>query len=141
MDMGSYAASIHRIFFKERIISKDIIVKKNKKGLITSFDIFFKYNTKVLVGTFRFGGEYRNEIFVKLKNKTIEINRLFSPPDDVNLNIKINIKNKIKKIKVKKDNCFKRFSEVIKNIKLKKLKYYQSNMIKDEDLRLKIIAK
>ena len=40
MDMGSYAASIHRIFFKERIINKNIIIKKNKKGLITSFDIF-----------------------------------------------------------------------------------------------------
>ena len=31
MDMGSYAASIHRIFFKERIIGKNIIIKKNKK--------------------------------------------------------------------------------------------------------------
>jgi len=142
MDMGSYAASIHRIFFKERIINKNIIIKKNKKGLITSFDIFFKYNTKVLVGTFRFGGKYRNDIFVKFKNKTIEINRLFSPPDDVNLNIKINTKNKVKKIKIKKDNCFENYlSEVIKNIKLKKIKYYQSNMIKDEHLRLKIIAK
>ena len=142
MDMGSYAASIHRIFFKERIISKDIIVKKNKKGLITSFDIFFKYNTKVLVGTFRFGGEYRNYIFVKLKNKTIEVNRLFSPPDDINLNLKINTKNKVKKIKIKKDNCFENYlSEVIKNIKQKKFKYYQLNMIKDENLRLKIIGK
>ena len=142
MDMGSYAASIHRIFFKERITNKNIIIKKNKKGLITSFDIFFKYNTKVLVGTFRFGGKYRNDIFVKFKNKTIEINRLFSPPDDVNLNIKINTKNKIKKIKIKKDNCFENYlSEVIKNIKLKKMKYYQSNMIKDEHLRLKIISK
>ena len=142
MDMGSYAASIHRIFFKERIISKDIIVKKNKKGLITSFDIFFKYNTKVLVGTFRFGGEYRNDIFVKLKNKTIEVNRLFSPPDDINLNLKINTKNKVKKIKIKKDNCFENYlSEVIKNIKQKKFKYYQLNMLKDENLRLNIIGK
>ena len=142
MDMGSYAASIHRIFFKERIINKNIIIKKNKKGLITSFDIFFKYNTKVLVGTFRFGGKYRNDIFVKFKNKTIEINRLFSPPDDVNLNIKINTKNKVKKIKIKKDNCFENYlSEVIKNINLKKFKYYQANLIKDENVRLKIIPK
>jgi len=142
MDMGSYAASIHRIFFKERIISKNIIIKKNKKGLITSFDIFFKYNTKVLIGTFRFGSEYRNDIFIKFVNKTIEVNRLFSPPDDIDLNIKIYTKNKFKKIKIKKDNCFENYlSEVIKNIKQKKFKYYQLNMIKDENLRLKIIAK
>lgn len=140
MDMGSYAASIHRIFFKERIISKDIIVKKNKKGLITSFDIFFKYNTKVLVGTFRFGGEYRNDIFVKLKNKTIEVNRLFSPPDDINLNLKINTKNKVKKIKIKKDNCFENYlSEVIKNIKNKQYTFYFDQMIKDENFRFKLL--
>ena len=142
MDMGSYAASIHRIFFKEKIKSKNIIIKKNKNGLVTSFDIFFKYKTKVLIGTFRFGGEYRNNIFVNLKKKTIEVNRLFSPPDDINLDIKINSKNKDKKIKIKKDNCFENYLlEVIKNIKLKKFKYYQSNMIKDEHLRLKIISK
>ena len=142
MDMGSYAASIHRIFFKERIISKNIIIKKNKKGLVTSFDIFFKYNTKVLIGTFRFGGEYRNDIFVKLKNKTIEVSRLFSPPDNINLNIKTNRKNKFRNIKIKKDNCFENYlSEVIKNINLKKFKYYQSNLIKDENIRLKIIPK
>ena len=142
MDMGSYAASIQRIFFKEKINDKNIIIKKNKNGLVTSFDIFFKYETKVLIGTFRFGGEYRNDIFVKLKNKTIEVSRLFSPPDNINLNIKINNKNKVKNIKIKKDNCFENYlSEVIKNIKLKKFKYYQSNLIKDENVRLKIIPK
>ncbi len=142
MDMGSYAASIHRTFFKENITYKNVVIKKSKNGLVTSFDIFFKYKTKVLVGTFRFGGEYRNDIFVKLKNKTIEVSRLFSPPDNINLNIKINNKNKVKNIKIKKDNCFENYlSEVIKNIKLKKFKYYQSNLIKDENVRLKIIPK
>ena len=39
MDMGSYAASIHRIYTKKKIKTKNII-KKNKSGLVTSFDIF-----------------------------------------------------------------------------------------------------
>ena len=83
--------------FKEKL-SINIVIKKIK-WLVTSFDIFFKYKTKVLIGTFRFGGEYRNDIFVKLKNKTIEVNRLFSPPDNINLNIKTNRKNKVRILK------------------------------------------
>ncbi len=141
MDMGSYAASIHRLFFKEKIKSKDIIIKRNQKKLVTSFDIFFKYNTKVLIGTFRFGGDYKNNIFIRLIDKSIEVNRLFSPPDDINLDIKLKTKNKIQIIKIKKDNCFENYlSEVIQKIKLNKLKYYHANMIKDENFRLKIIS-
>ena len=141
MDMGSYAASIHRIFFNEKVKKKDVIIKKNKNGLVTSFDILFKYNTKILNGTFRFGGEYRNNIFIKLKDKTIEAERLFSPPDDINLIIKVNIGNKIKKIRIKKNNSFENYLlEVFKNINQKKYNFYNSNMIIDEKLRLRVIS-
>ena len=61
---------------------------------------------------------------------------------DLDLNINIINKDKYQNIKILRDNCFENYlSEVIKNIKLKKIKYYQSNMIKDEHLRLKIISK
>ncbi len=138
MDMGPYAASVLRIFFNENIKKKDVIIKKNKNGLVTSFDVFFRYETKIFNGTFRFGGEYKNNIFIKLKNKTIEAERVFSPPDDLNLNLKIKSENKIKTIKIKKDNCFENYLlEIIKNIDNKKLNFYQTRMIRDEKLRLK----
>ena len=141
MDMGSYAASIHRIFFNEKIKKKDVIIKKNKSGLVTSFDVFFKYDTKIFNGTFRFGGEYKNNLFIKLKHKTIEAERVFSPPDDINLNLKIKIDGKTKKIKIKKDNCFENYlSEIFKNIDNNKLDFYHSSMISDERLRLKTIS-
>ena len=118
-----------------------MIIKKNKNGLITSFDILFKYNTKILNGTFRFGGEYRNNIFIKLKDKTIEAERLFSPPDDINLIIKVNIGNKIKKIRIKKNNSFENYLlEVFNNINQKKYNFYNSNMIIEEKLRLRVIS-
>ena len=60
MDMGPYAAAINRILFRENLRNKDVIIKKNLKGLITSFDIFLKYKTKIFVGTFRFGNHYNN---------------------------------------------------------------------------------
>ena len=140
MDMGPYAASVLRIFFNENIKKKEVIIKKNKNGLVTSFDVFFRYETKIFNGTFRFGGEYKNNIFIKLKNKTIEAERVFSPPDDTNLNLKIKSENKIKTIKIKKDNCFENYLlEIIKNINNNKLNFYQTRMISDEKLRLKTL--
>ncbi len=139
MDMGPYAAAINRIFFKEDLNQKDIIIKKNLKGLVISFDIFIKYRTKIFIGTFRFGNEYKNNLIVYTNNGFIELNRVFSPPDDLRLTIFFNKKDKSKIIKIKKDNCFENFFlEVIKNLREKKFSFYYNRMLKDESLRLKL---
>ena len=107
MDMGPYIASINRIFFNENLKNKSIIMKKNKKKLITSLDVYLRYETKIFTGTFRFGKDYKNEILIYLKDKYIELKRVFSPPDDIKLNMEINTQDRLKIIQVKKDNCFK----------------------------------
>ena len=140
MDMGPYAAAINRIFFKENLSQKDIIIKKNLKGLIISFDIFIKYETKIFIGTFRFGNEYKNNLTVYTDKGFIELNRVFSPPEDLRLRIVIDKKDKSKIIKIKNDDCFENFFlEFIKNLKEKKFSFYYSRMLKDESLRLKLI--
>ena len=140
MDMGPYAAAINRIFFKENLKQKEIIIKKNLKGLIISFDVYIKYETKVFIGTFRFGKEYKNSLTVYTDKGFIEINRVFSPPEDLGLTIAIDKNNKSKTVKIKKDNCFENFFlEVIKNLKEKKFIFYYNRMLKDESLRLKLI--
>ena len=139
MDMSPYTASINRIFFEEKLIKKSIIVKKNIRKTITSYDIFLKYKTKVFIGTFRFGKNYNNNILVYLKNKSIELNRAFSPPNNIKLEIKINKQAQIRKVFIKKDNCFENYLlEVIKNIKNKRYTFYIDRMIKDENFRLKL---
>ncbi len=139
-DMGPYAASINRILVNEKIRKKKVIIKREIKKLITSFDVFLEYKTKVLNGTFRFGQEYKNEIIIYLKNKSIEIQRLFSPPDDIRLKIYINKTNQYKVIKIKKDNCYENYLlEVINNIKKKRYNFYQDIMTKDENFRLNLI--
>ncbi len=140
MDMGPYAAAINRIFFKENLNQKDIIIKKNLKGLVISFDISIKYETKIFIGTFRFGSEYKNNLTVYTDKEFIELNRVFSPPEDLRLSIVIDKKDKSKIVKIKKDNCFENFFlEVIKNLKEKKFSFYFNQMLKDESLRLKLI--
>ena len=140
MDMGPYAAAINRIFFKENLIQKDIVIKKNLKGLVISFDIYIKYETKIFIGTFRFGKEYENSLTVYNDKGFIEINRVFSPPDDLELTVVTDQINRSKSIKIKKDNCFENFFlEFIKNLKEKKFEFYNNRMLKDEGFRLKLI--
>ena len=140
MDMGPYAAAINRIFFKENFEQKEIIVKKNLKGLVISFDMYIKYETKIFIGTFRFGKEYKNSLTVYNNRGFIEINRVFSPPDNLALKIIIDQNGKSKSIKINKDNCFENFFlEFIKNLKEKKFTFYNNRMLKDESFRLKLI--
>jgi len=140
MDMSPYTSSINRLLFKERLEKKSIIVKKNIKKLITSYDVFLKYKTKVLNGTFRFGKNYNNNILIYLKNKSIEANRVFSPPDNTNLEVQITKYNRTKTIHINQDNCFENyFLEVIKNIKKKRYTFYLNRMIKDENFRFKLL--
>ena len=140
MDMSPYAASINRILISENLKKKSIIIKKNIDGLIISFDIFLKYETKILNGTFKFGGNYKNELLIYCKDKSIEATRIFSPPEDIKLKIKINKKNKSNMIIVKKDNCFENYLvEIIRNIRSKRYNFYNKKMINDENFRFKII--
>lgn len=136
MDMGPYASSIHRIFFNKKIVSSKIIIKKNKKGLPILFDIKFNYKEESYHGLFKFGGEYTNQVVFFTKNKILTINRVFSPPDDLSLNLNIIEKNKEKNFKILKDNCFENyFIELLRKINKKKYSFYLSQIKKDHLFR------
>ena len=96
MDMGPYAASIHRIFFNQNITHSKISVKKNKNYLPTSFKLEIKYKEKSYSGLFKFGGKYKNEVEIFTNKEKFSIERVFSPPDDLKLNLMI-LKNFKKK--------------------------------------------
>ena len=134
MDMGPYAASIHRIFFNKEILSKKIIVEKNSTKLPVSFYLLIKYHQRIYTGFFKFGGEYKNEVVFFTKNKTININRVFSPPCDCSLNLKVTKNDREKNYLVKKDDCFENYLLEIQN-KLKKKKYtYYLKQIENDHL-------
>ena len=119
---------------------QEAIDSGSKYILISNNDVFLKYKTKVLNGTFRFGKNYNNNILIYLKNKSIEVNRVFSPPDNTNLEVQITKHNRTKTIHINQDNCFENyFLEVIKNIKKKRYTFYLNRMIKDENFRFKLL--
>lgn len=131
MDMGCYASSIAAIFCSKKIITKKIIIKKNNLGLVTSFNFIFDFYSQVYSGQFKHGGEYQNNLTIYTDKKIISLNRVFSPP--VNLNMKITVKenNQTKVYIIKKDNTFENyFTEVTRSISNKKYGYYFNKMIK-----------
>ena len=59
------------------------------------------------------------------KNKNIKISRVFSPPSNLPLYLKVNKKNKEKTILVGKDNCFENYLiELNKKLKKNEYSYY-----------------
>ncbi len=106
-DMSSYAASIQRIFFSNKIIDKKIYFE-NKKNLktIKNFHIQLKYkNNKYFNGYFAYESQYESSIKIFCNKFTIKVPfQAFALKPNRNYNLEIMSKNKIKKIKFKDDN-------------------------------------
>ena len=122
MDMGPYISSIPRLFNLKKILKKKIEIKKNKKDLIISIRFLINFREGDYNGIFKFGGMYKNQIKISSKNKTSTIDRVFSPPDNENLNLELISKKYKKIIRFKKDNCFRNFfTEILKIMKKKNM--------------------
>lgn len=106
-DMSSYAASMQRIFFNNKIIKKKIYFE-NKKDLkiIKNFHIQLQYkNNKFFNGYFAYEREYESSIKIFCNKFTIKVPfQAFALKPHRNYNLEIMSKNKIKKIKFKDDN-------------------------------------
>ena len=134
MDMLPYASSINRIFFNERIIKTNVEILRNSTKLPISFKLKVTYKNKKYVGSFKFGGKYLNNITLFTKKKILSIDRVFSPPTDMNLLVNI-VENELKKTHIVKQNdCFEKYIiELVSKIKNKKFLYYY-NQIKDDQI-------
>ena len=136
MDMGPYISSIPRLFNLKRLIKKRIKIKKNKDKLIMSIKFLMSFEEGQYNGFFKFGGKYKNQIIVSNKKTKSSVSRVFSPPDNENLILKLISKKREKIIKFKKNNCFKNFfSEVLKILKEKKFDFYYKRMRHDAIFR------
>ena len=142
MDMGPYISSIPRLFNLTTILNKKIKIKKNKERLIISIRFLINFKEGKYNGVFEFGGKYKNQIKISSKNKTSIINRVFSPPDNENLNLKLISQKKKKIIKLKVDNCFRNFfTEILKILREKKYYFYYKRMSNDAIFRSNLIKK
>ena len=109
MDMGPYISSIPRLFNLRSLLKKRINIKYNKEKLIVSIKFLMNFKNGNYNGVFEFGGDYKNQLKVSDNNKTCIVKRVFSPPNNENLSLRLIYKKTKKNIKLKKDNCFKNF--------------------------------
>lgn len=137
-DMSPYAASIIRLFLKEKI-NKLNVYKNYFKGTKLVKNFYIMVNTKKLIyfGNFAFQRNYDQQIIFYTKDKTIySPKRIFALPPKKNTFVIIKTKNKTKKIIVKKDDCIDNFFKLVLNaLRKKNYEYFYNMILKDSKIR------
>ena len=93
-DMSAYAVSIGRVLFDEEphFVSGKILSFDELTGIDTGFSVKMEFgNGKVVQGIFGFGFEYKNMLEISGSSFLFELNRVFSPPADIEICIQTKI--------------------------------------------------
>jgi len=134
-DLGPYAVSLGRIFFGEepKEIHGFVNSREEKKDIETAFSILAKYSKgRSLVGHFGFDTEYRNSINFLGRESCVEIERIFTIPNEIENEIKVIEKNQKRILKAPKADCFAIFlGKVLKSIKEGKCKDFLDSLLSD----------
>ena len=141
LDMGPYAAAVYRIFISKNILKANFFssCKINKNGMCENFNVEIINGKKTFAGYFSHNGEYENTITLFTKQKTVKLNRVFSPPNNINLTLQVNKGIIYKEKKLKNDDTF--FNYFKKNITLLKTKKFETayqDLLKDSFFREKL---
>jgi dTDP-3,4-didehydro-2,6-dideoxy-alpha-D-glucose 3-reductase len=92
-DFSAYAVSVGRVLFDEKpsSISGELISFDKANQVDSGFSVQMKYShDKIFNGFFGVGLEYKNTLEIIGDNFLFELNRVFSPPADMDVNIKSN---------------------------------------------------
>jgi predicted dehydrogenase len=93
-DMSAYAVSIGRVLFNEKpySFSGKLLSFDESAHIDTGFFVNMSFsNDKTLNGVFGFGREYTNNLEISVENYKFELNRVFSPPSDLEVNLSTKI--------------------------------------------------
>lgn len=140
-DMAPYAASIIRLFTNNKLkklnVSKEYI--KGSK-YVKSFHVGAVLKNCLYLGNFGRSKKYTSQIsFFTMDKIIISPQRAFALPSNKNLYITVKKKDKIKMIKIKKDDCIKNFfEEILHSLKNKNYKIFYKKLLYDSSIRDKI---
>ena len=144
LDMGPYAAAVFRIFISKNIkkVTFHSSFKENQNGVNENFDVKIVVGKKSFSGYFSHNGEYENTLTLFTKRKSVTINRVFSPPNDIDLTLQVNESNISKGKKLKRDDTFfNYFKKIITLLKAKKFGNSYQDLLKDSFFREKLCLK
>ena len=131
--MLPYAASIIRIFCKSEPFKINI---SSKKEFQKNFSFVSKFKNLFYTGYFCYGAKYQNNLTLFCKDKIIKLDRVFSPPSNQGINLKIASRKKSYTIKYKKEDVFYNFfKNIAKEIKNKKYIKFLNKLEEDSKIR------
>ena len=142
--MGPYAAAVFRIFISKNIKKVTFLssFKENQNGVNENFDVKIVVGKKSFSGYFSHNGEYENTLTLFTKRKSVTINRVFSPPNDVDLTLQVNENNIRNEKKLQKDDAFLNyFKQIVILLRTKKFESSYQNLLKDSFFREKLCLK
>ena len=137
-DMSIYAAAILRLFTKNSF--KNLHTNKNyfnNTRVVKNFYVTSSSKSCTYFGNFAIKGEYTQQIIFYTKDKIIySPQRIFALPSNKDLEIILKTKNKIKKIKVKRDDCIGNFFRLVyRVIKNNNYSFFYNIMLQDAKIR------
>ena len=144
LDMSPYAAAVFRIFISKNIKKVTFLssFKDNQNSVNEKFDVKIVVGKKSFSGHFSHNGEYENTLTLFTKRKSVTINRVFSPPNDIDLTLQVNEGNISKEKKLKRDDTFfNYFKKIITLLKSKKFGNSYKDLLKDSFFREKLCLK
>lgn len=115
-DLSAYAVSISREIFNDTPIniSGEILSFDDSTGIDKAFKVDMKFNNgNSLEGIFGFGFDYKNTLEINGQNFVMNLDRVFSPPRDIEVNIKTTIDD-ISNDYFFVDDCYANFFKLIK---------------------------
>lgn len=142
-DTGPYTASIGRYFFNEVPTDVSINIHENNGEVETSYTALLKYrNGRSVMAFCSFNTEYINRINVLGENFLIDLDRVFTTPDDVENAILFRRNNKSETIFAEKGNSFQLFfMEVADALQQKKYDDFYRKMLIDSETIQQLINK
>lgn len=140
-DTGVYALSPGRYFFGSEPEEVFCTTNSFSDGLLVSYSILARYSRgRSLIGHFGFTTEYINRMNILGDQICLDIDRVFTLPDNIENEIKFRIRNSSGSMTAPKSNmflCF--FNKVFEALEKKTFEEFYSHMLTDSKSMQKII--
>lgn len=144
-DRASYVISCGKFFFEKSPKNIHGFINKNdmKNNTDISSSIFLTYSNGAVLSSFlSLEAEYKNEIICLGSDYIISSERVFTPPPELDLTIKINKKNKINITRIESDDSFANFiREIIQSINSNNFNKFSDELVESSLIMDKIFEK
>jgi len=137
-DTGPYLASLGRFFFNEVPLSCSLAINEiSDSNVEISYSVLLRFSEgKSLIGHSGFTTEYINRINILGENLCMDVDRVFTLPDDVENTIKIRSGNQSNDITAPAANMFKEYFQSINRfLESNSFQYLYRDMLMDAQTR------